>query len=264
MSQLGEDRNNWGMCLKRRMTLCQVWQQRKKTRIWDLSCKVFNSKNTLLCYPASRVLPGKQKYTLLVLSGTVWIATASPADLEVWVGLDEVVRALREAAERCPESLWCMPGNSRQGAQTLMRCWGNHTNSQMLGKSHKHLSGSCQSRSLGQSALVGWRLLSAGLWWFYSRTQHWERDGHWGRENGLNVQHFGTCSWGNYCRSKYGFIHGSWPVCRRFSLLWYPEDSSKSETQHGKNGKISNWSSTLLTETVTCCNEQLRFFFSIN
>lgn len=47
------------------------------------------------------------------------------------MGLDEVVRALREAAERCPESLWCMPGNSRQGAQTLIRCWGNHTNTSL-------------------------------------------------------------------------------------------------------------------------------------
>lgn len=198
-----------------------------------------------------------------------------------WQTKVHVAGALRYSLDS--NSFTCRPGSlsgSRWGGQSTERSCrevpreplvharqqqaGSTDTYQVLGKSHKHLSGSCQSRGLGQSALAGWRLLSAGLWWLYSHTQHWQRDRHWGRENGLNVQHFGTCSWGNHCRSKYGFIQGIWPVCRRFSLLWYPEDSSRSETQHGKNGKSSNWSSTLLTETVTCCNEQLRFFFSIN
>lgn len=46
------------------------------------------------------------------------------------MGLNEMVRAQREAAESSREPLqnWCMPVNSRQGAQTLTRRWGNHTN----------------------------------------------------------------------------------------------------------------------------------------
>lgn len=36
--------------------------------------------------------------------------------------------------------------------------------------------------------------------------------------------------WGNPCRSKQVFIRGSCPVCRRFSLLQSPEDSSRCET----------------------------------
>lgn len=51
----------------------------KENRVWDLSSKVFNSRKTILCYPASSVVSGKQMCTLLVLSGAVWIATASPA-----------------------------------------------------------------------------------------------------------------------------------------------------------------------------------------
>lgn len=43
---------------------------------------------------------------------------------------------------------WCMPVNSRQGAQTLTRLWGNHTNIS---------PGPARSRSFGQSAVVGWR-----------------------------------------------------------------------------------------------------------
>lgn len=80
----------------------------KENRVWDLSCEVFNSKKTILCYPASSVLSGKQMCTLLVLSGSVGIATASPAAhsamLGVSVGLGEMVRAQREAAESSRET----------------------------------------------------------------------------------------------------------------------------------------------------------------
>lgn len=160
-----------------------------------------------------------------------------------------MVRARREAAERRPESLcrnlmgaWQKIAG-REGAQTLTRHWGNHTNIS---------PGPARSRHSGNSAVVGWRCwsgLAGGSSVHVVALQPCpalrEREGQW-----LNVQPFGTCSGGNHCRSKQVFIQGSWPVCRRISLLWYPEDS-KCETQ--RRGKSNTWSSTLLTERVTCC-----------
>lgn len=77
----------------------------KENRIWDLSSKVFNYKKTILCYPASSVLSGKQMCTLLVLSGTVWMAnsfTYCPRWKSEWAWMrwSEHREELQEGAQR--------------------------------------------------------------------------------------------------------------------------------------------------------------------